>query len=276
MHTANGVAVTGGRGYLGRQVIDRLPAAGLRAEPVDGRCEELPSGSIPGRVLVHCAGRLRGAPADVLRRDNVAATAGMLAAVRPETLFAHASSRAVHMSRADGYAASKKAAERLVAARDGPGLIVRYTVLTGPSGDDCGGSFLTTMVRNAVTTGTVRVPRTGGTIVDCLDVRDAAQTFAAVAAHRYAAREPIDATTGAVDLDEVVETLRAVTAELTGRTLRVEHADLAGQAHLAPADPGPWWGLRRTLGLPLRTPLRTTIHDTAATILRIGGRLCHD
>jgi len=277
MRAGSGVAVTGGRGYLGRQVLRSMATTGLRANLITGRCESLAPGSIAGRAVIHCAGRCRGAPMDAIWRDNVDATAGLLAAVHPETLVIHVSSRAVRMrDRADRYAASKIAAERLVSGADHPHFVVRLSVLTGPSGDDCGRSFLTRMVRDAVTTGMVFVSRRAGTVVEHLDVREAALTLAAVAGRGRVPAGIVEATTGPVPLDDVVEALRGITARLTGRTMLVEYADFADTIHPRPANPDAWRGLQSMLNLPPPTPLQATLHDTAVAVLAAEVPKCRD
>ena len=150
------VAVTGATGFIGSHIVAHLTKLGWRVRLLTRR---LPTGPILAgsrfaavigslgdadaldelirgcEAVVHCAGLIKAVrPADFFA-INAAATGRLAAAAaalpRPPR-FVLLSSLAARESHLSPYAASKRAAEGVVASRSGPWLAVRAPAIYGP------------------------------------------------------------------------------------------------------------------------------------------------
>jgi nucleoside-diphosphate-sugar epimerase len=146
------IAVTGATGFVGSHLVAALaargwtlrllvrrwsplpPLAGVEAEIVWGGLDDenalrqLVAGV---DAVVHAAGLIKARrPQDftAVNRDGTA----RLAALAPETPFVLLSSLAAREPELSSYAASKRAAEQVVAARPGPWLVLRAPAVYGP------------------------------------------------------------------------------------------------------------------------------------------------
>lgn len=214
---------------------------------------------IPCDVVVHCSGRLRGASCGVLWRDNVAATDMVLKRLRPGTPVVLASSRAA-LSDSDDYAETKRLAERLVQSA-GPHLVVRLTVLAGPSGRRVGSSFLSRMVGDLLTGRPLRVIGPDR-VVDLLDVREAAETLARLAVLGNVTAGAIDATSGPRPLDQIADEISAEGVRRGIRDVVIESVAADESVGLRiPAAADGWRALQQAVGAR-EIPLRCTVIDT--------------
>lgn len=166
------VAVTGATGFIGRVLCRRLSDSGIAVRalvrsPRSRRPDTLPAavtqvgGSLSdpaalaelvrgARVVIHCAGAVRGADRAAFDAVNVDGTAALIEAMRgqaPDARLVLLSSLAAREPQLSDYAASKRAAEELLTA----GLpfehcILRPTAVYGP-GDVELQPLLTAMTR---------------------------------------------------------------------------------------------------------------------------------
>ena len=264
------VWVTGPKGYLGSQVCAALEILGCAVVTVD---RNQPPRRIVCDAVVHCAGRLRGeGNATRHRMDNVRYTSAVLDAVAPDTLVVMASSRAASDPETDSYARSKAEAELLVGAW-GPHLILRLTVLAGPSIVGIGHSFLSKMVEDAILCGSVQLVRHAPP-VDLLDVREAAVTMSMAAAKGTSSCEVVEATTGPMQLDLVANLIREHVRRRVGAGVVLTENCVAPESHRpAPASPAQWSDLRALLGCQ-GIPISDTVRDTVDRVLRDRERDC--
>ena len=146
------VAVTGVTGFVGPHLVAALARRGFRLRLLVRRWSPLPSlagvdadlvlGDLADEkalarlvagadVVVHAAALIKARrPADFLRvnRDGTA----LLSALAPDALLVLLSSLAAREPQLSPYAASKRAAEQVVASRSGPWLTVRAPAVYGP------------------------------------------------------------------------------------------------------------------------------------------------
>ena len=146
------VAVTGATGFVGPHLVSALARRGWKLRLLVRRWSPLPS--LPGvdaeivlgdladeaalerlvdgaDAVVHAAGLIKArTPAD-FRTVNAEGTA-RLSALVPQARFVLLSSLAAREPQLSAYAESKWEAERVVAAREGPWLVIRAPAVYGP------------------------------------------------------------------------------------------------------------------------------------------------
>jgi nucleoside-diphosphate-sugar epimerase len=146
------VAITGATGFVGPHLVAALARRGWKIRLLVRRWSPLPSlagieadmvlGDVSdeaalGRLvagadtIIHAAGLIKARkPSDFMavNRDGTA----LLSAVAPETMVVLLSSLAARESHLSPYAASKRAAEGVVASHSGPWLTVRAPAIYGP------------------------------------------------------------------------------------------------------------------------------------------------
>jgi nucleoside-diphosphate-sugar epimerase len=146
------VAITGATGFVGPHLVAALARRGWKIRLLVRRWSPLPSlagieadmvlGDVSdeaalGRLvagadtIIHAAGLIKARkPSDFMavNRDGTA----LLSALAPETMVILLSSLAARESHLSPYAASKRAAEGVVASRSGPWLTVRAPAIYGP------------------------------------------------------------------------------------------------------------------------------------------------
>ena len=146
------VAITGATGFVGPHLVAALARRGWKIRLLVRRWSPLPSlagveadmvlGDVSdeaalGRLVagadtvIHAAGLIKArSPSDFMavNRDGTA----LLSALAPETMVVLLSSLAARESHLSPYAASKRAAEEVVASRSGPWLTVRAPAVYGP------------------------------------------------------------------------------------------------------------------------------------------------
>ncbi|HJU74419.1 MAG TPA: NAD(P)-dependent oxidoreductase [Gemmatimonadaceae bacterium] len=153
------LCLTGASGFIGQRVLERLKTIRaqdvtlLLREParlterstlpswrlvrVDLAKDAIPQGTIPsGAVILHLAAATGSAPPRLMRRLNVDATKRLLEAATtagaPHFIFVSSIAAGYPDKRWAPYAASKLAAERVVASGPIPHTIVRPTIIFGP------------------------------------------------------------------------------------------------------------------------------------------------
>jgi len=248
------IAVTGSDGYLGSSVMQALFRRRWDHAAVPGQLQDLPPRSLDCSAVIHCAGRLRGHSACRMWIDNVTATSALLYAIPPAAPIVLASSRAAAMTTSDQYGCCKRQAERLVASHSGPSSIVRLTVLAGPSPRGLGSSFLARMIKSAV-------PQ--ASVVDLLDVREAAAALVALVGQRQERCLTVHATSGPIDVLELAELIAHTVSTATGKSVKLTRGFIAGNGRPNPANPESWQELLAQNGVS-RIPLESTVRDTIA------------
>ena len=260
--TSTSIAITGSSGYLGSAVAQELRRHGRDHTVVPGRLQCLLPQSLDCRVVVHCAGRLRGYPDQRIWTNNVAATAALLRAVPPTASFILASSRAAAAAVSDQYGSSKRQAESLATTHPGAVSIVRLTVLAGPSPRGLGSSFLTRMIRSAVCEGVITIPRRARA-VDLLDVREAAAALAGLSEQPQEHQLTVHATSGPLDLSELANLVAQAVLAASGQKVALRRGSVPSGFHPSPESPDQWRRLLSRIGIG-RIPLESTIRDTTA------------
>ena len=146
------VAVTGATGFVGPHLVAALARRGWKIRLLVRRWSPLPSldgveadmvlGDVSDEAalrrlvdgadtVIHAAGLIKARrPSDFMtvNRDGTA----LLSALAPEAIFVLLSSLAAREPQLSPYAASKRAAEEVVASRSGPWLTVRAPAVYGP------------------------------------------------------------------------------------------------------------------------------------------------
>jgi len=146
------VAITGATGFVGPHLVAALARRGWKIRLLVRRWSPLPSlagieadmvlGDVSDEAalrrlvagadtIIHAAGLIKARkPSDFMavNRDGTA----LLSALAPETMVILLSSLAARESHLSPYAASKRAAEGVVASRSGPWLAVRAPAIYGP------------------------------------------------------------------------------------------------------------------------------------------------
>lgn len=286
------VVVTGAAGFVGSALVAELLRRGHRVVAMDRRPVAAPAAAHAGALLtltgdlldrdaladaalataeavIHLAGcpGVRDSAADVearRARDNVAATARVLAAVPAEVPLVVASSSSVYggstgapsretdpLAPRGGYARSKVAVETLCAQRAGQGgrvTVVRpFTVVGEGQRPDMA---LVRWIRAAEAGRPLEVFGSLERTRDLTDVRDVAAVLTALAEGAHVPGGVLNVGTGRPHtLGEVV----AAVAEVTGRAVRTT---VTPAADIEPADT---WAdtalLRETVGVVPRTDL---------------------
>ena len=156
--TGRVAAVTGGTGFLGRNCVVALAAAGWRVrlltrrEPTHPLLARIPLDLVLGsledeaalsrlvtgaEVLVHAAGVVKAGSPAAFQATNAAGTArlaGIVARDAPGCRFVHVSSQAARHPGLSSYAASKLDSEKTVASAltTNPWVILRPAIVYGP------------------------------------------------------------------------------------------------------------------------------------------------
>lgn len=258
------IAVSGPNGYLGSAVVQTLARVNGEHLLRLGRLEQLEPNSLNCRAVIHCAGALRAQPAERIWADNVIATAKLVASARPDTTIVLSSSRAV-ASPQDLYGRSKSAAEKITRTHPGPVWLIRLTALAGPAPRGVGGSFLTRMAAEALSTDAINIPSQDRT-VDFLDIREAAAVMTALAGISGSGSGPIDATTGPLDLGILAGLIVDSVRKRTGRVVRIKQVRLQESRHRPPAPPTVWNELR-ALTQVSSIPPEDTVSDTVSALV---------
>ncbi len=149
---AKQVAITGATGFVGQHLLSAFAKRGWNLRLLIRRWSPLPSlagisakvvwGDLADEValrrlvdgvdaVVHVAGLIKARADSEFRSVNRDGTA-RLAALAPNALFLLLSSLAAREPQLSPYAASKRAAEEVVAARPGPWVAVRAPAVYGP------------------------------------------------------------------------------------------------------------------------------------------------
>ncbi|MBI2742118.1 MAG: NAD-dependent epimerase/dehydratase family protein [Rhodospirillales bacterium] len=186
------VAVTGVTGFVGPHLVSALARRGFRLRLLVRRWSPLPSleGVAADMVLgdlldeaalerlvhgadavVHAAGLIKARrPGDffAVNRDGTA----LLSALAPDARFLLLSSLAAREPQLSPYAASKRAAEEVVASRSGPWLTVRAPAVYGP------GDRETLAYFKAVARGLAPRPKVPGARLSLIHVADLAEALA--------------------------------------------------------------------------------------------------
>ena len=195
------VAVTGVTGFVGPHLVRALAGRGLRLRLLVRRWSPLPS--LPGveadmvlgdladeaalkrlvdgaDAVVHAAGLIKARrPSDFMavNRDGTA----LLSALAPEAHFFLVSSLAAREPQLSPYAASKRAAEEVVAGRSGPWAVVRAPAVYGT------GDRETLAYFRSVAGGLAPRPRLPAARLSLVHVADLAEALALAVAHPPAA-----------------------------------------------------------------------------------------
>jgi 2-alkyl-3-oxoalkanoate reductase len=186
------VAITGATGFVGPHLVAALARRGWKIRLLVRRWSPLPSlagveadvvlGDVSdeaalGRLVagadtvIHAAGLIKARrPSDfmVVNRDGTA----LLSALAPETMVVLLSSLAARESHLSPYAASKRAAEGVVASRSGPWLTVRAPAVYGP------GDRETLAYFRAVARGIAARPKLADARLSLIHVADLAEALA--------------------------------------------------------------------------------------------------
>ena len=186
------VAITGATGFVGQHLVAALARRGWKIRLLVRRWSPLPSlagveadmvlGDVSdeaalGRLVagadtvIHAAGLIKARrPSDFMavNRDGTA----LLSALAPETMVVLLSSLAARESHLSPYAASKRAAEGVVAGRSGPWLTVRAPAVYGP------GDRETLTYFRAVARGIAPRPKLPNARLSLIHVADLAEALA--------------------------------------------------------------------------------------------------
>ena len=186
------VAVTGVTGFVGPHLVAALARRGFSLRLLVRRWSPLPSldgvaadmvlGDLSDEValkrlvdgadaIVHAAGLIKARrPADFMtvNRDGTA----LLSALAPDARFLLLSSLAAREPQLSPYAASKRAAEEVVAGRSGPWLTVRAPAVYGP------GDRETLAYFKAVARGLAPRPKVADARLSLIHVADLAEALA--------------------------------------------------------------------------------------------------
>lgn len=186
------VAVTGVTGFVGPHLVAALARRGFRLRLLLRRWSPLPSlaGVAADMVLgdlsdepslrrlvdgadavVHAAGLIKARHPDDFLAVNRDGTA-RLSALAPDARFLLLSSLAAREPQLSPYAASKRAAEEVVAGRSGPWLTVRAPAVYGP------GDRETLAYFKAVARGFAPRPKVSGARLSLIHVADLAEALA--------------------------------------------------------------------------------------------------
>jgi 2-alkyl-3-oxoalkanoate reductase len=187
------VAVTGASGFVGPHLVAALARHGWKMRLLVRRWSPLPS--LPGveaevvfgdlddeaalrrlvvgaEAVVHAAGLIKARrPAD-FDRVNRQGTARLSAVVNDDVRFLLLSSLAAREPLLSPYAASKQAAERIVARRSGAWIVVRAPAVYGP------GDRETLTYFRAAARGIAPEPRVRGARLSLIHVADLAEVLA--------------------------------------------------------------------------------------------------
>jgi 2-alkyl-3-oxoalkanoate reductase len=249
------VAVTGATGFVGPHLVSALGRRGWKTRLLVRRWSPVPS--LPGvaaeivlgdlgnekalrrlvdgaDVVIHAAGLIKSrAPADFLavNRDGTA----RLSACAPEARFILLSSLAAREPQLSAYAASKQAAEAVVAARSGPWMAVRAPAVYGP------GDRETLAYFRAVARGVAPQPRMDGARLALIHVGDLAEALV-LAVERPPAASVYEIDDGQLD-GYGYDDMAAAAGAAVGRTAWRLPVPQAAMAMIAAAN-----GLRHGLG----------------------------
>ncbi len=227
------VALTGGTGFIGRHLAARLREQGIpvrllaRRPPreedrvvgiawVEGDLAD--EGALRHLVegvdcVVHAAGLVAATDRRRFHDVNVAGTARLLGLLPDRARLVHVSSLAARAPRTSAYAASKREAERLVAAARPDAVIVRPPAVYGP------GDRATLPVFQQLARGLLVMPAAVGARFSLLFVEDLVDLLVAVATdpiHDGQVLEPDDGRPGGYRWRD----LAALAAEARGAPVR--------------------------------------------------------
>lgn len=228
------VAITGGTGFVGRQVIEALVQAGasvrmLARRPVPdievsgvavvrGGLEDAKALSAladGASAVIHCAGVVAAPRAADFHLANVDGTAAMLRAAHPSARFVHVSSLAAREPRLSAYAASKRQAEELVAAAGRDAVIVRPPAVYGP------GDRATLPIFAQLHRGLLAAPAPRAARFSLIFVADLARLLARLALAPFVASRPIEPEDGRGGYGW--SDLAAIAGRVSGRRVRTLH-----------------------------------------------------
>jgi nucleoside-diphosphate-sugar epimerase len=250
------VAVTGASGFVGPHLVSALSRRGWKVRLLLRRWSPLPSlagveaeivwgdlddGTALGKLVegvdavVHAAGLIKARHAADFRTVNRDGTA-RLAALAPNAKFLLLSSLAAREPGLSPYAASKRAAEDVLAGRTGPWLAVRAPAVYGP-GDRETLSYFRTAER-----GIAPQPMAKGARLSLIHVADLADALARALA------TPVPAAVYEID---------------DGRAGGYGYADMADAAAAALG--------RRLTGLPVPRPVMAAVAGLNGLWQSLGG-----
>ncbi len=235
------VAVTGATGFIGRRVCSLLRSSGyslrvLARDPAAARCAtDPPTAIVAGDLastralrelvtaadaVIHIAGAVRGvtrADFDAVNVDGTARLLSAMDAAAPAAPLLHFSSLAAREPQLSHYAASKRAAERLLAERRGERAI---TVLRPPAVYGPGDREMLPVFRFMARTGLAPCAGRASDRLSLLFVDDLAQAanrWCTMPATGFSTWSLHDGHDGGYDW----AALCAITANVCGRTVRV-------------------------------------------------------
>lgn len=245
------VAVTGGTGFVGRQVIEALGQAGasvriLARRPVPdieasgvavvrGGLEDAKALSAladGASAVIHCAGVVAAPRAADFHVANVDGTAAMLRAAHPSARFVHVSSLAARERHLSAYAASKRQAEELVAAAGRDAVVVRPPAVYGP------GDRATLPIFAQLHRGLLAAPAPRTARFSLIFVADLARLLARLALAPFVAGRPVEPEDGRGGYGW--SDLAAIAGRVSGRRVRTLHVPVGLLWPMALAAEG--WG----------------------------------
>lgn len=227
------VALTGGTGFIGRHLAARLREQGVplrilarEAPPEEDRLPGIAwvagdladAGALRRLVegvdaVVHAAGLVAASDRRSFHAVNVLGTARLLGVLPHRARLVHVSSLAARAPQASAYAASKREAERLVAAARPDAVIVRPPAVYGP------GDRATLPIFQQLARGLLIMPAAAGARFSLLFVEDLVEllaTIATEATHEGQVLEPDDGRPEGYRWND----LAALAAEARGAAVR--------------------------------------------------------
>ena len=242
------VAVTGATGFVGPHLLAALARHGWKLRVLMRRWSPLPSlAGIDAEVVwgdladepalrrllrgvdavVHAAGLIKARkPADfqAVNRDGTA----LLTALAPDLPFVLLSSLAAREPQLSPYAASKRAAEEVLARRGGPWLAVRAPAVYGP------GDRETLAYFRAVARGFAPQPKVPDARLSLIHVADLAEALALALEQPVAPSvyEIDDGREGGHSYRDMAEAAAAALGRRRARSLRISRAQMMAPARV--------------------------------------------